>query len=505
MVSIRRAGDAEQRAHRPSQQTVFLPVEIGFEAGVMTHIRTSARAKASVPAYRDIYHRVRSEILTGRLAARARLPSSRTLASQLGVARGTVELAYQILAGEGYTLSDGARGTMVNPSLPPERKPVAFASAARKQTHHSQLRLPPKPLLFQMGLPALDAFPRKQWAQTASRVARRFDVEQFAHPHEVMGYEPLRQTIASHLRIARGIACTADQILITAGSLGALEIIAQTLLNCDDAVWVEDPGYFFARDILLKSVPRLVGVRIDEQGLDVAAGIEAAADARLAIVTPTHQFPTGVAMSMERRQALLDWADRQGSWIVEDDYDFAFHHRGTPPRSLKSLDRAGRVLYVGSFSKVLFPGLRIGYLVLPHTLTERFAQVARTAHPSPALMIQQMVEAFISEGHFARHLSRMRGIYTERRHALAAALSATLPHDLDIALTDGGMHFVANLRGEERDVDVVARLRDKGIGPTALSRCAIRQVPLNGLMIGYANIAKEAAGAAAERLRAAMR
>jgi GntR family transcriptional regulator/MocR family aminotransferase len=210
-------------------------------------------------------------------------------------------------------------------------------------------------------------------------------------------------------------------------------------------------------------------------------------------------------MSAERRQALLDWAGRRQTWIVEDDYDWAFHHRGKPSAALKSQDRAGRVLYVGSFSKVLFPGLRLGYMVVPHALVDRFMQTARTAHPSPALMLQQMVEAFMSEGHFARHLSRMRGIYTERRNALAEALSAAMPNELDVTVPDGGLHFIARLRGQERDVDLVARLREKRIGPTALSRCAVTATPQNGLMIGYANVAKEDAQAAVERLLAAMR
>ena len=210
-------------------------------------------------------------------------------------------------------------------------------------------------------------------------------------------------------------------------------------------------------------------------------------------------------MSTERRLALLGWAERQQAWIIEDDYDCSFHHRGTPPPALKSLDRLGRVLYVGSFSKALFPGLRIGYLVLPHALTERFAHVARTANAGPALMIQQMVEAFMSEGHFARHLSRMRSLYAERRGALAAALTAALPDQLDISLPNGGTHFIAGLRGQERDVDIVTRLRHKDIGPTALSCCSFGPSRLNGLMINFANVAKEDAGAAAERLRAAMR
>jgi GntR family transcriptional regulator/MocR family aminotransferase len=464
------------------------------------------RPKGNVPAYREIYHRVRSEILTGRLPARARLPSSRTLADQLGVARGTVELAYQLLAGDGYTLSEGARGTIVNPSLPSERKPATFASDSRKPLREIQLRLPPKPLLFQMGLPALDAFPRKQWAQVASRVARRFDIEQFAHPHDVMGYEPLRQAIASHVRITRGIACAAEQVLITAGALGAFELIAQTMIaGPGDSAWVEDPGYFYARHILLKSPIRLIGIPVDDEGLDVAAGIAAAPDATMAVVTPTHHYPFGMRLSDARQRALLDWAERRHAWIVEDDYDSAFHFRGTPPPALKSFDRSGRVLTIGSFSKVMFPGLRMGYLIVPQPLLELFARRARIAHPSPPLMIQQMVHAFMQEGHLARHVSRMRRLYADRRDALVTALRALLPDALDVAVPDGGTHVVARLRGEERDVDLVTRLRANGIGPAALSRCSLTAPAVNGLIINYTNVAVEDARAAVERMAATMK
>jgi GntR family transcriptional regulator/MocR family aminotransferase len=463
-----------------------------------------ARAKKSVPAYRNIYQRLRAEILSGRLAAQARLPSSRTLANQLGVARGTVEIAYQMLAGEGYTVSDGARGTIVNPALPRAIRPVPVVTAAAKRAETHSRRLPPKPLLFQMGLPSLDAFPRKLWAQIATRVTRQLDVEQLAHPHDVMGYAPLRQAIASYLRIARDIACRPDQVIIAAGFQGALALIAQTLLKPNDAVWIEDPGYFFARELLQEQPLRLVGVPVDETGLDVRAGMAAAPDAALAVVTTTHQFPLGTTLPVDSRLALLDWAEREQAWIVEDDYDCEFHYRGAPPPALKSLDRGGRVIYAGSFSKVLFPGLRLGYLVVPDQVAERFARVAKAAHPSPALMLQQMVEGFMTEGHFARHLSRMRTLYTERRNALAEALSATLPNELDIALTDGGMHFVARLKGGLRDTEVVERLRAKGVGPSPLSRCAVATAQ-NGLTIGYTNVAKTAAGAAAERMLAAMR
>jgi GntR family transcriptional regulator / MocR family aminotransferase len=466
----------------------------------------SSHRHPSVPVYRDVYQRLRSEILSGRLATGERLPSSRTLASQLGIARGTVEIAYQMLAGEGYTVADGARGTIVNPALPRARKPISFAKVAEPSHGGAQqVSLPPVPLLLQMGLPALDAFPRKQWVQIATRVTRGHDVEQLAYPHDALGYAPLRRAIASYLRIARDISCSADQILITAGFQGALGLIVQALLKPGDKVWLEDPGYFFARDLLKQAPLRLVPIKVDAEGVDVSAGTRAAPDATLALVTPTHQFPFGMTLPIDRRLALLDWAGRHHAWIVEDDYDCEFHHRGLPPPALKSLDRDGRVLYIGSFSKVLFPGLRLGYLVLPDAVSERFARVAKATHPAPTLMVQKLVEAFMSEGHFARHLSRMRSLYTERRKALVSALEAEMPQHLEISLEDGGMHFVARLRGRTNATDLVERLRRKGIGPSPLSFCSFRGSGPNGLMIGYTNVPKDDAVSVARRMMAAIR
>ena len=464
-------------------------------------------APGGLPVYRQVYQRIRSEILSGRLAAGARLPSSRTFASELGIARGTVVIAFQMLAGEGYIVSAGARGTVVNVALSragkskPSAEPAETGGGRRRS-----ISTPATPLLFRVGLPALDAFPRKQWTRIAARVARQLDGEQMANPnlHDVMGYEPLRRAIASYLRIARDITCSADQILITAGFQGALGLIIQALLKPGAVVWVEDPGYFFARNLLQQAPLRLVGVRVDDGGLDVAAAIRNAPDAALALVTPSHQFPLGMTLPIERRLALLDWADRQRAWIVEDDYDCEFHHRGPPPPALKSLDRNGRVLYAGSFSKVLFPGLRLGYLVLPGAVAERFACIANAAFPNPAIMIQKSAEAFMSQGHFARHLSRMRTLYTERRKALAAAIESTMRQYVEIRLQDGGMHFVAWLRGGVSDTEIVERLGRKGIGPAPLSRCSLRASGHNGLMIGYTNVAKEHAASATRRMLGAM-
>jgi GntR family transcriptional regulator / MocR family aminotransferase len=476
------------------------------QANPQVNLQGSRPSPGSRPVYRQVYERIRAEILSGRLAAGARLPSSRTLAAELGIARGTVVTAFQMLAGEGYTASAGARGTVVKVALPRAQKSRPAAELAHSDQAHGTISRSPAPLLFQVGLPALDAFPRKQWTQIAVRVARQFEHEQMVNPnlYDVMGYEPLRRAIASYLRIARDITCSADQILITAGFQGALGLIVQALLKPGAKVWVEDPGYVFARNLLRQAGLRLVGVRIDDGGFDVAAATRSSPDAALALVTPSHQYPLGMTLPIERRLALLDWADRKRAWIVEDDYDCEFHHRGLPPPALKSLDRNGRVLYAGSFSKVLFPGLRLGYLVLPGGVAERFAEVAGAALPTPPIAIQKSVESFISQGYFARHLSRMRTLYTERRKALAAAIEATMKRYFEIHLQDGGMHFVARLRGGLGDAEIIEHLRRKGIGPASLSRCSLKASGHNGLMIGYTNVAKEDAASATRRLLGAM-
>ncbi len=462
-------------------------------------------SRGNLPVYRQVYQRIRAEILSGRLPAGARLPSSRMLAIELGIARGSVVTAFQMLAGEGYTSSAGARGTVVSVALPRARK---SRSAPERMETEKQDRTAgtPTPLLFQVGLPALDAFPRKLWTQTTVRTARQLDHEQMVNPnlHYRMGYEPLRLAIASYLRIARDITCSADQILITAGFQGALGLVIAALLKPGAKVLVEDPGYVFARNLLQQARLRLVGVRIDDGGFDVAAAMRSAPDAALALVTPSHQYPLGMTLPVERRLALLDWADRERAWIVEDDYDCEFHHRGLPPPALKSLDRGGRVLYAGSFSKVLFPGLRLGYLVLPSHVAERFARVVSAALPTPPIAVQKSVEMFMSQGYFARHLSRMRTLYTERRKALAAAIESTMRRYVEVRLQDGGMHFVAWLRGGFRDAEIVEHLRRKGIGPTSLSRCSLRVSGYNGLMIGYTNVAKENAASATRRMLGAM-
>ena len=427
----------------------------------------------------------------------SRLPSARSLASQLGVARGTVDAAYAVLAGEGTIETRGPAGSIVSPHLaarpkPPPQRAMPFGTA------QAALAAGP-PLPFRMGLPALDAFPRKLWSGLTVRAARSLGADLLAAP-DPAGHRPLREAIAAYLAIARGIACTGEQVLVTGGFQGALSLAAQVLLRPGDPVWVEDPGYLLARQRLEASGARLVPVRVDREGMRVAAGMVAAPRARLALVTPAHQSPLGVALSLPRRLALLAWAAEAGAWVVEDDYDGEFHYTGHPLPALKSLDRAERVLYAGSFSKTLFPGLRLGYLVVPHELADAFHRASRHQQGGQPVLEQAVTAAFMAEGHFARHLRRMRTLYAARRKALAAALAAVFGERVQVALDAGGLHLLARFRDAPDDGTLVRRAAASGLAPTALSSLALAHDCGQGLLLSFTNVPEDAAPGLAERL-----
>ncbi len=452
---------------------------------------------AGLPIHRQLYESIREAILDGRLQPGARLPSARSLAGLLGVARGTVDLAYGILAGEGYVVGRGAAGTIVDPGLdlspsapPPSPSGVGGAPASE---------LPTSLRPFQMGLPALDRFPRKVWARLAAREARLLSDARLAH-RPAAGEPALRREIARYLGIARGIACSADEILVTAGFQGALGLVTRTLLRPGEPVWVEDPGWPLAREALALADARLIGVPVDESGLVVEAGRRMAPQARLAVVTPSHQFPTGAALGLGRRLALLDWAAQADAWIVEDDYDSEFRYRGRPLPPLKSLDRRGRVLYVGTFSKTLFPGLRLGYLVAPPALVPRLRGAAAALQPAPAASAQDTVAAFMAGGHLARHVRRMRLLYAERRAALVQALRAACGNRLHIVDRVGGMHLMAHLPDGHDDEALAARADAAGLAVHPLSRCSAGGPGRPGLLLGFTNILPQAAPREAARL-----
>ena len=440
----------------------------------------------AMPIYLQLYRRFRDVIAEGKLSPGDRVPSVRSLASELTLARGTVEAAYQMLTGEGYLLARGPAGTVVSPQLGDYTGTVAPAILRGLGQRPDGGASEPWP--FQMGLPALDAFPRKTWVRLAGRRLRNMNAAAMAYP-ESSGYEPLRRSIAAYLGISRGIACKHEQVFVTAGYRSALDLICRTVLQAGDTGWFEDPGYLFARQFLTRTGMCLAPVPVDDEGLSVNAGLQGAANARFAVVTPTHQSPLGVALSLPRRLALLDWADTRKAWVIEDDYDSEFRYHGRPLPALKSLDRDGRVLYTGTFSKVLYPGLRLAYLVVPEKEVERFRDAADVLHGQGSILHQAAVADFMSQGHFARHLKKMRSLYATRRGYVIHALQQVFGEKLRVPDRAGGIHVLARLDTKKSDRALAAAANAQGLAVQALSSWSMSGKVAGGLLLGFTNLA----------------
>ncbi|MBT2332995.1 PLP-dependent aminotransferase family protein [Variovorax paradoxus] len=460
----------------------------------------------STPLHRQIYERFRTAIEQGLLHPGDRVASARSLASELGVARGTVEAAYNQLAGEGYFSPQGQAGTVVSPSLPSLRPVRRAPRQAEERAFDPALAeaAPPPPL--QLGIPALDAFPRKLWARLVSRRARTTIAADMFYG-DPSGHPSLRTAIAAYLRVSRGVACNPSQVFVTGGYRASLALISHTLLGRDDRLWVEDPGYPPTQEVLRSAGQRVVPVPVDAEGMVVARGVRKAANARMAVVTPSHQAPLGVSMSLARRLQLLDWASRAKAWIVEDDYDGEYRYAGPPLPALKNLDRHDRVLYVGSFSKVLYPGLALGYVVVPDSLRDAFGEAARTWSNGCPQITQAVVADFIREGHFSRHLKKMRLLYARRRRMLAVALLKAFAEDVRIDLQGGGMHLIARFdRRRESDEELARRAQLAGLNCQPLSARGTAGFRDEGLLIGFTNIGSALhAQQLATQLKAALR
>jgi GntR family transcriptional regulator/MocR family aminotransferase len=357
--------------------------------------------------------------------------------------------------------------------------------------------------IFRGGVPALDLFPYELWARLIARRARQ-SLRAVAHYQSPAGYYPLRAAIAAHIGITRGVRCTPEQIILTAGSQGALYLAVRTLLNSGEAAWLENPGYFGARGALVAAGAHVVPVPVDEQGIDVASGRQRCPEARLVSTTPAHQLPTGVTMSLGRRLALLDWARAAGAWILEDDYDSEYRFTGRPLEALQGLDHAGRVLYIGSFSKVLFPALRLGYLVAPSELIEPLLAMRRFIDVHPPMLEQMALTDFIQEGHFARHLHHMLQHYRRRRDLLHDELRTHLGGLLDVFTPEVGMHLVGWLPPDKDDRRAAALAAQAGLEVTPISRHSLEPLPRGGLLFGYAGTDPEGILLGVKRLATAL-
>jgi GntR family transcriptional regulator/MocR family aminotransferase len=441
---------------------------------------------AAEPFYRQIYERFRGAIASGVLKPGDRIPSARALTKELGLARGTIEAAYSLLAAEGYIQARGQAGTVVTPDLTP-RAPAPNPPPRTDTAPRTPSFRPDSILPFQMGLPALDMFPRKVWARLGARCVRAMQPSDMMHP-PVYGMPELRAEIAAYLQVSRGIDCSPSQVFVTSGYRHTITLIAQALLTAGDQVWLEDPGYPPTREILDHLRIKAVSVPVDKDGMIVPAGVKAAPEARAAVVTPAHQSPLCVSLSLPRRLALLDWAAQNQAWIVEDDYDGEYRYVSRPLPALKSLDRDGRVLYAGTFSKVLFPSLRLAYLVVPEGQVERFEQVSQVfAGGSPGLT-QAIVATFITDGHFARHIQRMRKLYGERRTSTAAGLDAVLGEHMQIDAQPGGMHLILRPRRAQSDRALVVRMREEGLYAEALSDWTEGADGASALLLNFTNV-----------------
>jgi GntR family transcriptional regulator / MocR family aminotransferase len=448
---------------------------------------------AEAPAYAWLYDRVRAAILSGRLLPGARLPSSRDLARQYGLSRGTVVEAFAQLAGEGYVAGTIGSGTYVAAVVPDELLQVAppittsHAAPVRRTyaRYASRLATFPSPVgkpirAFRGNVPALDEFPIEVWTQLATRRLRKAPVGMLLGT-ELLGYRPLREAVAAYVGAARGVTCDADRVMIVAGVQDGLDLAARLLIDPGRAVCMEEPGYGGARMVFAAAGARVIGLPVDDDGIAIDRAV--LRRARLIYVTPAHQFPLGVAMSLPRRLALLDAIRGSPALVFEDDYDSEYRYSGRPLPALHGLDRAGQVIFAGSFSKVLFPALRLGYLVLPPDLVDRFAAARSIADRHLPVLEQAIVCDFITGGHFGRHLRRMRQLYAERLALLAEAARAQLAGAVELSPISAGLQTIAWLpRGRSATaIAAAAAARDVDVVP-------LRVRPREGLQLGFAAV-----------------
>ncbi len=461
-----------------------------------------------------LYAQLRKAILEGRLRAGTKLPGTRDFADQHNISRGTVVNVFERLHSEGYLASRVGAGTWVSHEV--RTREPAGSAAARPPAYIRKVvagYTHPKPFRnwatlagrqpFRMAEPALADFPAKLWGRLVARRVRSFG-SWVATPNDQRGYRPLREALAHYLNISRGVRCAADQIVIVTGVQQALDLLARFLLKRDDPVWIEDPAYFGASIALSNAGARLVPVPVDEEGLSVEAGLKLCPNAKGVYLTPGHQFPLGMTLSLRRRVAVLRWASRTGAFIIEDDYDSEYRFEGRPVPVLQSLDKRGNVIFVGTFTKLLFPSLRLGYLVLPEPLVETFLKFRNQTDFWSLSMDQAVLCDFLAEGHLGRHLRRMRDLYASRLAALIEAGHQYLDGLLDISTIRAGLYTCSLLRNGMTSREAETAAAAQGVETKALDRFTLKRPDPKGLLLGFASFDAKAIREGVIRLAAAL-
>jgi GntR family transcriptional regulator / MocR family aminotransferase len=468
--------------------------------------------------HRQVYEEMRKAILTGRLTAGTRLPSTRELAGEIGVSRNTVLVAFEQLYAEGYTESRRGSGTFVSRLLPDQLLQARSVGTGKSQSPALRRTFSqrgevittalqgfnpvglPKPF---RATPALDAFPNKVWLRLTARHWRNSSHKLLPYGDSA-GYRPLRKAIATYLNTVRAAHCDPEQIVIFSGSQQALDLAARLLLDPGDTAWIEGPGYWGARAALKCAGARLIPVPVDAEGMNIEAGINRCSDPRLIYVTPSHQYPLGVTMSLSRRLALLKLATEVGAWILEDDYDSEFRYASRPVASLQGLDRHGRVIYIGTFSKVLFPSLRLGYVVAPPDLLEGIISAHALLGQTP--VIDQAVTAdFIEQGHFARHIRTMRALYAERQNVLVKAVERELDGLLEVQPDEAGMDLMGWLPENIDAKEAARQAAEDGVEVIPLVPHGMQRLKRGALRLGYAGYTPRALRRGVRQLAIALR
>jgi GntR family transcriptional regulator/MocR family aminotransferase len=465
---------------------------------------------ADAPVFRQIYLKLRSAILSGTLRPATKLPSTRELAGQLGVSRSAVVSAFEQLLAEGYAAGRTGAGTYIASDLPEpfgaihgrKKRPASVSGTAaslRDVDGFTDVTAQNDERPFNLGRTLVDARTAELWRRLSARTLRSFGRHHLGYA-DPRGMLELRKSVCDYLQAARAVRCEPEQIVITAGTQQAIDIVTRVMQGPDKEVWIEDPGYPLTRLALVAAGVKVCPIPVDQNGINVAEGIRRAPKARAVFITPSHQFPKGVVLSMARRLELLAWARERGAWIVEDDYTSEFRYGGRPLASLQGLDEAERVIYIGTLNKALFPGLRLGYAVVPPSLARAFVTSRYLIDRQPPSLSQAVVAAFMAEGHFAAHIRRMREMYRNQRDALVAALRRRLGDHLTVEPPDQGMHLVAYTRRGLSDVTIERGAREQGVVVRAMSRLYVEAPVQSALMLGFSGYPRQIIAPAIARL-----
>lgn len=443
-----------------------------------------------------LYRELSGAILNGRLSAGSKLPASRDFAVQYGISRGTIVNVFERLQAEGYISSQVGRGTRVNEGI---RMPGSSRTNPTSQPayirHAVSAYVRPKPFVdwvvfegrrpFQMSDPPVREFRSSIWGGIAARHARRFQT--WLHVEDAgTGYRPLRREIAQYLGLSRGVKCDPDQVVIVSGVQQALDLLLRLLVKKGDPVWMEDPGYFGASIALRNAGAKIIPIPVDKQGLSVSAGVKLCPKAKGVLLTPGHQYPLGMTMSLERRIEVLEWASSTGAFIIEDDYDSEYRFGGQPVGALQGLDRNSNVIFIGSFNKVLFSSLRLGYIVLPAQMVDVFLAHRRQTDFHTLSMDQAVLCDFIAEGHFSRHLRRMRDLYASRLAVMIDTGHKYLKGLLEISDVQAGLYTAAFLKNGMTSREAEAAATVRGVETRALDRFTLKRKDPRGLLLGFA-------------------